>query len=172
MKEYMAVKPNNNRADRGKNRKAGNSPKVSALEEREDKAKELHISSKTKAFYDELIDNPKVGVREAYKKHVGDSTSELQASVNASRLKNSDNYEIYKASAVGKAKKRIVQLVSSDNESIALKASQDIIDRTSGKAVQKSDITQRIVEVKLDLSGVRIGAHYIPPAPAPQLLEE
>lgn len=156
----MAVK-NNQRADRGANRKSGNAPELSAEDKRTSIAQELRISEKTKNFYDETIDNPKVGIREAYKKHVGDSTSDLQASVNASRLINSDKYQIYKKSAVGKAKKRIVSLVSSTNESIALKASQDIIDRTEGKAGHKDDAVSRTVRVELDLTGVKLGNHYL-----------
>jgi uncharacterized membrane-anchored protein YjiN (DUF445 family) len=162
------AKPNNNRPDRGANKKAGNSPRLSPEEKKISVAKELGIRDNTKAFYDELIDNPKLGVRASYKKHIGDSTSELQASVNASRLKNSEKYEIYKASAVGKAKKRVVQLVGSTNESIALKASQDVLDRTTGKAIQKTENLSRVVEVKLDLTGVKIGAHYIAPDQLPE----
>lgn len=155
-------KMNNNRADRGKNKKAGNAPRLTAEDKRTALAKQLRISDNTKQFYDELIDNPKIGIRQAYKKHIGDSTSELQASVNASRLKNNDKFQIYKDSAVSKAKRRIVQLVDSSNESIALKASDSILDRNLGKAVQKNETTSRTVEVKLDLTGLRIGAHYMP----------
>jgi len=157
---------NNQRADRGRNRKSGNAPELTKEQKREEIAEELKISDKTKAFYDELIDNPKVGKREAYKMHIGSSTSDVQASVNASRLINNDKYRIYKKSVVGSAKKRIASLVQSENESIALKASQDIIDRTEGKAVQKNESTHKVVEVKLDLTGVRIGAHYMPQVPS------
>lgn len=159
--QSMAVK-NNNKADRGKNRKAGNVT-LSAEDKATLLAKELRIDDKTKDFYDELITNPNITKREAYKKHRGSSTSDMQASVNASRLINSEKYHIYKASAVGKAKKRIVSLVDSKNESIALKSSQDILDRTEGKAIQRSENTNKTVEVKLDLSGVRIGSHYMQP---------
>jgi hypothetical protein len=157
----MRTKKNNQRPDRGKNKKSGNAPQLTAEDKRAQLAKELRIDDKTKQFYDELIDNPTVGVREAYIKTRGESTSPLQASVNASRLKNSDKYQIYKASAVGKAKRRVVELVGSRNESIALKAAQDVLDRTEGKAVQKNENVSRTVEVKLDLTGVRLGTHYI-----------
>jgi hypothetical protein len=169
--QASAAKRNNNRPDRGKNRKAGNVPKLTALQEREALAKELGIRPKTKAFIDLMLADPKLSASEAYRL-VHKTNSPETSKVNASKLLTKTNVQIYKDSAVGKAKRRIVQLVSSDNESIALKAAQDIIDRTSGKAVQKSDITSRTVEVKLDLSGVRIGAHYIPPSTPPPALPE
>lgn len=157
----MAQKTNNNRPDRGKNRKAGNSPELTAEQRKHQVAKELRISEKTKQFYDELIDGKHKTIRKAYKT-INPETSDQQASVNASRLINNEKYAIYKASAVGKAKRRIVALVNSDNENIALKASQDIIDRTEGKATQKTESVNKTVEVKLDLTGVRLGAHYVP----------
>lgn len=153
---------NNTRADRGKNRKAGNAPKLTAEQEQALLAKELRIRPKTKALYDEVINNPKITQREAYlKTHVTDNIK--TADVQASKLLNSPKYEIYKASAVGKAKRRIVSLVDSESESIALKASQDILDRTEGKAAQKTEHLSRTVEVKLDLTGVKLGSHYLPP---------
>jgi predicted ATPase len=171
MKEYMAVKANNNRADRGKNRKAGNSPKVTEAVKREELAKSLGLKPRSKAFLDLLLEDPTLSQTEAYIR-THETNDRATARARASEIATKSSAMIYKDSAVGKAKRRIVQLVNSDNESIALKASQDIIDRTSGKAVQKQDITSRTVEVKLDLSGVRIGAHYIPPAvPVPTLPE-
>lgn len=159
MMAYKRV--NNNRPDRGKNRKAGNDPRITAEMRQDLLAKELRIRPKTKALYDEVINNPKITQREAYlRTH---KTNNIKtADVEASKLLNSPKYSIYRASAVGSAKRRIVQLVKSNNESIALKASQDILDRTEGKAVQKTENTSKVVEVKLDLSGVRIGAHYMP----------
>jgi hypothetical protein len=84
---------------------------------------------------------------------------------------NSDKYAIYKASAVGKAKRRIVSLVDSPNEGIALKASESIIDRVEGKAVQRSENTSKVLKVSLDLSGTRIGSHYLKAEETPPLIE-
>lgn len=154
---------NNNRPDRGKNRKSGNAPTLDREQELDLLAKEIRIRPKTKALYDEVINNPKITQREAYiKTHKTNSVK--TADVEASKLLNSPKYSIYKASAVGKAKRRIVSLVESDNQNIALKASQDILDRTEGKATQKTESVNKTVEVKLDLTGVRIGSHYINPS--------
>jgi hypothetical protein len=150
---------NNNKPDRGKNVRQGNT-KLTAEQERTELAKQLKIKPRTKAFVDELINNKDISNTEAYIR-THDTNNRTTASVQASNLLRKRSVSIYKASAVKKAKERIVTLVDSGNENIALKASQDIIDRTEGKAVQKSESINRTVEVKLDLSGARIGAHYV-----------
>ncbi len=156
----MAVK-NNNRADRGKNRKAGNEVKLTAAEERELLAKQLKLKPKSKQVLDELLNNPKLSNTEAYMK-VHQTNNRKSASVSAARLLAKPSARIYSERAVGRAKKRIVELVDSNNEQIAYKASADILDRTEGKAVQRNETTSKVVEVKLDLTGVRIGSHYLP----------
>jgi hypothetical protein len=166
----MANKANNNRADRGANRKAGNAPKLSAEEERRLLAKQLRIKPKTKAMVDLLQNDPKLSQTEAYIR-THKTENRLNAGIAASKLLKKPNVQIYSESAVRKAKKRIVSLVDSDNESIALKASDSIIDRNEGKAIQRNETTSRTVEVKLDLTGLRIGSHYMPQAVPPQLEE-
>lgn len=155
-------KPNNNKAARGKNAKAGNAPKLSPAEERQALASQLGLRDSVKEFVDEMIANPKQDIGDAYLK-THKTTSKRNASIAGSKLLKKPNVIGYRDSAVGKAKRRIVSLVESKNESIALKASESIIDRNEGKAVQKSESTNRTVEVKLDLTGVRIGNHYVQP---------
>lgn len=152
---------NNQRTDRGKNRKAGN-VKLRPEEERAKLAKQLGLKPKTKQFIDEMINNPKISQTEAYiRTHA--TNNRRVASVEASKLLAKPNVIGYKDSAVKKAKNRIVELVSSENESIALKASQDVIDRNEGKAIQKSESISRTVEVKVDLTGVKLGNHWLKP---------
>lgn len=157
----MAVK-NNNTAARGANKKAGNDPKLTAEEERRQLAKQLRIKPKTIAMVNLLEENPKLSQTQAYI-DTHQTNNRKVASIQASKLLAKSSVQIYKDSAVRKAKKRIVSLVDSNNESIALKASTDIIDRTEGKAVQKNETTTKTVEVRLDLTGVKLGNHYISP---------
>jgi hypothetical protein len=167
----MAVKANNNRADRGKNKKAGNAPKLTAEQEKTRLAKQLGLKPKTKQLVDNLLENPKLSQTQAYIDIHG-TTNRDSARATASALLAKPNVQIYKESAVKKAKTRIVTLIESQNESIALKASQDVLDRTEGKAIQRNETTARTVEVKLDLTGVRIGAHYIPSSVPPKALPD
>lgn len=165
------TKPNNNKAARGKNRKAGNAPKLSPEQQRSKLAKQLGIKPRTKAMIDMLVEDKSISQTEAYIR-THETESRANAAIQASKLLKKTSVQIYKDSAVSKAKKRIVQLVSSDNESIALKASQDIVDRTEGKAIQRNETTSKVINVKLDMAGVRIGAHYIPAAAPPPALEQ
>jgi len=155
----MPVKPNNQRPDRGRNRKAGNDTKV-VQDKQSILAKELGLRPKSKQVLDALIADPKLSQTEAYIQ-VHKTTNRNTAKANASKLLTSTNAKIYNDSAIGKAKRRIVGLIDSDNENIALKASSDVLDRTEGKAIQKNETTHKLIEVKLDLSGARLGAHYI-----------
>lgn len=159
----MAQKANNQRADRGKNRKAGNAPAESEAERKQRLAKQYGIKPRTKAMIDLLNDNIGMTQTEAYEL-THPKASKTTAKNAASKLLQKPAVIGYKDAAVKKAKRRVIELVDSGNESIALKASQDIIDRNEGKAVQKSENISRTVEVKLDLTGVRLGVHAVPQA--------
>lgn len=152
---------NNQRPDRGRNRKTGNTAGLDAERELTKLAKDLRLAPKTKQLIDLLIDNPKLTQTEAYL--MLHDTTRKAARTNASRALASDGAQIYRASHVSAARRRIVQLVKSGNESIALKAAQDILDREHGKPTQKHESKQTVVRVELDLRGVRIGAHYLRP---------
>lgn len=153
---------NNNRPDRGANKKAGNAPKMTAAQERTALAKQLGLKPKTKEFIDLMTEDPKLSATEAYIR-THQTESRKNASIQASKLLRKDSVIGYKDNAVKKAKRRIISLVDSSNEAVALKAADSIIDRNEGKAVQKNETTSRTVEVKLDLTGLRIGAHYLNP---------
>lgn len=152
---------NNQRADRGSNRKAGNDAKETPEQKRQRLAKELGLKPKTVAMIELMENNPKLSQTEAYIR-THETNSRKNASIEASKLLNKPSVRIYKDSAIRKAKKRIVSLVDSENEQIAFKASADILDRTEGKAAQKTEHTSRVVRVEVDLTGVKLGNHYLP----------
>ena len=159
---------NNNRPDRGKNRKAGNDRAESTAERKQRLAKQYGIRHKTKEMIDLMNDNPKLSATEAYIR-THETENRRTAGNAANKLLKSPSVIGYKDSAVKKAKRRVIELVDSSNENTALKASQDIIDRNEGKAIQKSETTSKVVTVKLDIGGARLGAHYIRPE---QIAEE
>jgi len=155
----MPVK-NNQRADRCKNRKTGNAPELTPEQKRKQLAKQLGLKPKTIEMIELMENNPKLSQTEAYiQTHETDNRK--VASVEASRLLAKPSVQIYKDSAIRKAKRRVVSLVDSNNEQIALKASQDILDRTEGKAQQKSGDTSRTVRVEIDLTGVKLGNQQV-----------
>ena len=158
----MPVK-NNSRVDRGANKKAGNTPNKTPEQKRTELAKPLRIKPRTKAYVDKLLDNPSMSQTQAYIE-THDTNSRKTTVVEASKLLSKPNGTSHKDRSVRKAKKRRVSLVDSYNENIALKASQAIIDRTEGKAQQKDGDVSRTVHVSLDLTGVKLGNHYLTPA--------
>ena len=153
---------NNNRPDRGKNKKAGNDRPESTAERKQRLAKQYGIRHKTKEMIDLMNDNPKLSATEAYIR-THETESRVTAGTAAHKLLKKPSVIGYKDSAVKKAKRRMIELVDSSNESIAVKASQDIIDRNEGKAIQKTENTSKVVTVKLDIGGARLGAHYVRP---------
>lgn len=152
---------NNQRPDRGRNRKAGN-VKLSAEEERAKLAKELRIRPKTKALVELLEQQPHLSQSEAYR-ILHPKASIKTSQVQSSKILNKDSVQIYSNAVVRKAKLRIGSLVDSGNENIALKASEAILDRQLGKAVQRNENTSTTVRVALDLTGARLGAHFVRP---------
>lgn len=153
---------NNNRPDRGKNRKAGNAPVESTAERKQRLAKQYGIKPKTKAMVDLLNDNIGMSQTEAYRLTHPEANNNTARNA-AAKILQKPAVIGYKDAAVKKAKRRVIELVDSDNENTALKAAQDIIDRNEGKAIQKSETTSKVVTVKLDLNGARLGAHYVRP---------
>lgn len=153
---------NNQRLDRADNKKRGNAPELTPEEQRIVLAKTLGIKPKTKEFVDLMNADPKLSATEAYIR-THQTESRATARTNASQLLAKTNVAIYKSSIVKKAKVKVGLLIDSSNESIALKAAQDVIDRTEGKAIQKNETTSKVVTVKLDLSGLKLGAHYVSP---------
>lgn len=157
---------NNQRPDRAGNRKRGNAPELSPEEERSKLAKKLKLTIRQQNFIDELLRDKTISATEAYIRIYGNSNRNSARAL-ASETLAKPNVQVYKDEVFTKAKLRVAQLVDSRNERIALDASKDILDRVAGKAVTKQEITQKTVSVKLDLQGLKIGAHYIRPEDKP-----
>lgn len=101
-------------------------------------AKDLKLRPKTKQFVDLLTTNPKMNQTQAYLA-THNTTNPDTAKVEASKLLTKPNVQIYRQSHITQAVKKIVELTNSDKPDIALRASQDILDRTQGKATIQSD---------------------------------
>lgn len=100
-------------------------------------ARQLRLKPRTIAFIEEMINNPKISQTQAYlKTHATNNPNSARAS--ASQLLATPNVLIYTNNIENKAKKKIASLIDSEKEEIALKASQDVLDRNIGKPLQKS----------------------------------
>lgn len=110
-------------------------------------------TERQKLFVDTLIANPKLSQTQAYMQ-VFPTNKPESAAVQASNLLKKNNVAIYKQSVVNSARRSIAELSkSARSEDVRLRSSQDILDRTHGKAKTTVDITSKVVTVSLDLSG-------------------
>lgn len=107
----------------------------------------------TKAFVDTLLSNPKMSQTEAYIR-THKTTSRKSASVSASQLLAKPSVAIYLAEHVDKARNKVVDLVdNATKDDVKLRAAQDILDRSYGKAVQKEENISKGISFTIDLSG-------------------
>lgn len=110
------------------------------------------MKTKTKAFADELLANPKISQTEAYIK-THQTTNRKSASVSASKLLAKPNVLIYLEEHTNMARNRIVSLVDdASKEEIQLRASQDILDRTYGKPTQRAEVVATGITLNIDLT--------------------
>lgn len=108
-------------------------------------AKDLRLKPRTKAFADKLLSDPSISQTQAYLQTHNTNNPDT-AKVEASRTLTKPNVKVYMDKHIDRAKMRIVELVESDKEDIALRASESILDRSLGKAtvVQENTSYQQI----------------------------
>jgi phage terminase small subunit len=117
--------------------------------------KGMKLTRKQKAFADELLSNPKLSATKAALRTYN-TVDRSTASVIATENLAKPSIQIYMDEHVDRAKNRIVTLVESDREEIALNASKDILDRVHGKATQKIESTSTSVNLNLSLTDISI----------------
>jgi hypothetical protein len=128
---------------------------TTSKEERLKLARQLRLKPKTVAFIEEMINNPKLSQGQAYMR-THKTNNIMSASATATNLLKTPNVMIYTASIENKAKKKIASLIDSDKEEIALRASQDILDRNIGKAVQKTVSTNLNITFEQALNDINL----------------
>lgn len=110
------------------------------------------MKKKTKAYVDMLLTNPRLSQTEAYIR-THSTTNRKSAGVSASKLLAKPSVSIYLDRHVSKARQRIVDLVDgAGKEEVQLRAAQDILDRSYGKATQRHDIQATGVTLNIDLT--------------------
>lgn len=95
------------------------------------------LTRKQRAFAQYLLNNPKESATEAAQNTYNVSTRE-SAEVIASENLSRPAIQLYLNEHIDKANNRVVELVDSNKEDIALRASDSILDRALGKSVQRS----------------------------------
>lgn len=111
------------------------------------------LRPKTKAFVDRLVSNPKLSQTQAYLQ-THQTNNPVTAKVEASKLLSKPNVKVYKASVERLARQTVTEIMldKSVKADTRLKASQDILDRNIGKAIQKTETKSTSVNVNLEAS--------------------
>lgn len=100
---------------------------------------------------DIIAGQPKINATEAYK-IVHPDASLATARVNSSKLMSNPEAQIYLKQHTDKAKAKIVELVDSDKEEIAFKASEAILDRELGKSIQRVQTQSTGITLNINLA--------------------
>jgi hypothetical protein len=106
------------------------------------------MKPKTKEMLDLMLSNPKLSATSAYLE-THETNSPATARANASKLLASTNNQIYLQKHISKAKRKIVKLVDSKSDKIALQASESILDRELGKPVQRQEVKSTRITISL-----------------------
>jgi len=112
----------------------------------------MTLKVNSQRILDVYIKQKTKNARKAYME-VHPTASIATASSRMTDLLKKPEAQVYLQEHVTKATQRIVGLVDSEKEEIALRASQDIIDRNMGKAVQTVIQSKNGVTLNIDLSG-------------------
>jgi phage terminase small subunit len=111
------------------------------------------LTRKQKAFADHLINNPKQSATKAVQATYNTKDYSTAGSIAVENLQK-PAIQLYLDDHIQKAKNRIITLVDSEKEEIALRASDSILDRSLGKAVQRSEVQSTSVNLNLDLTTI------------------
>lgn len=109
------------------------------------------LTRKQKAFVDTLIANPKMSVTKVVEQTYNVNNARTASVIGAENLAKPNILAHLHASSE-RAEARIVELVESEKEEIALRASADILDRVHGKATQRVEQTTTGVTLTIDLT--------------------
>lgn len=124
---------------------------MASLEDQENKPRKL--TRKQKAFVDELLADKKKSATQAVIDAGYDIKNRGTAEVIAYENLRKPQILAYMSEKAPMAEQKILELVHSDKEEIALRASQDVLDRIHGKAVQRQEVQSVGVTLNIDLTG-------------------
>lgn len=111
----------------------------------------MTLKTNSKKILDIIASGDAQNATQAYKQ-VHKNASDVTARTNAYKLLQKPESKIYLQEHITKASNRIVSLIDNDKPDIALRASQDILDRTQGKAIQQVQTTSKTISINIDLT--------------------
>lgn len=112
----------------------------------------MTLKTKSKQVLDLIAGDPKLSQTDAYQMvHSGNRQT---ARTNAYKLLRKPEAQIYLQKHVNKARVKIVELVGSTKDEVALNASKDILDREYGKPTQRTENLTTAVNLNLSLKEI------------------
>jgi hypothetical protein len=120
--------------------------------------KSKRIPTKRMAVLKEKLKDPSITNSEAARRAFP-NLSPSSASMLALRTMKDERVLAILDKHVNKAQDTIVRLLDSDKPDIALRASQDILDRTYGKAIQRNENINKNITVVLGSHNAKIKTH-------------
>lgn len=110
------------------------------------------MKQRTKAFVNELLANPKISNTEAYVR-THSTTNRNSARASAAKLLAKPSVSIYMDEHISRARQRVVSLIdNASKEEVQLRAAQDVLDRSYGKALHRAEVTATGITLNIDLT--------------------
>jgi hypothetical protein len=109
------------------------------------------LKHNSKKVLDIIAGQTKQNATQAYKEVHPDAT-DITARTNAHQLLQKPSAQIYLQKHIDKAKEKVVELIDSPKEQIALQASESVLDRALGKATQRTEVSTTGITLNIDLT--------------------
>jgi hypothetical protein len=109
------------------------------------------LKHNSKKVLDIIAGQTKQNATQAYRE-VHPTASDITARVNSYKLMDKPSAQIYLQQHINKAKEKVVELIDSPKEQIALQASESVLDRALGKATQRTEVQTTGVILNIDLT--------------------
>jgi hypothetical protein len=111
----------------------------------------MTLKPKSKQVLDIIAAQPKTNATEAYLQVHG-TDNRVTAATNAYKLLQKPESQIYLEKHIDRARDTVIQLLNSDKDEIRLRSSQDILDRSHGKATTRIEQQTTGVTLNIDLT--------------------
>jgi hypothetical protein len=111
----------------------------------------MALKQNSKLVLDEYAQQKKKNAAAAYKV-VHPNASGVTARTNAYKLMQKPQAQIYLQQHIDKARETIVDLLQSEKDDIKLRSAIDILDRSHGKSVQRTEVNTSVLTLNIDLT--------------------
>lgn len=111
----------------------------------------LGLKANSKKVLDVIAGQTKKNAAQAYKE-VHPNASDVTARTNAYKLLQKPSAQIYLQEHISNARETIVELMNSSKDDIRLRSAIDVLDRSHGKAIQRSEVHTEGITLSIDLT--------------------